>query len=52
VDRGNPALNFLRYLAFGQGEVALATREIIRQYEPDHSRRRTFTPAEERRRAP
>jgi hypothetical protein len=36
----------------GQGEVALVTREIIRQYEPDHSRRRTFTPTEERRRAP
>ncbi|WP_432974980.1 amino acid transporter [Dactylosporangium sp. CA-233914] len=36
---GNPALNFLRYLAFGQGEVAPVTREILRQHEPDRSRR-------------
>jgi hypothetical protein len=36
---GNPALNFLRYLAFGQGEVGPVTREIIRQQEPDRGRR-------------
>jgi hypothetical protein len=36
---GNPALNFLRYLAFGQGEVAPVTREMLRQHEPDRDRR-------------
>ena len=36
---GNPAVNFLRYLAFGQGEVAPVTREMLRQHEPDRSRR-------------
>ena len=36
---GNPAWNFLRYLIFGQGEVAPVTREIVRQHEPDRSRR-------------
>ncbi|MDT5042135.1 MAG: hypothetical protein QOE51_3120 [Actinoplanes sp.] len=36
---GNPAANFLRYLIFGQGEVAPVTREMIRQAEPSRSRR-------------
>jgi len=36
---GNPAANFLRYLIFGQGEVAPVTREMLRQAEPDPDRR-------------
>ena len=36
---GNPAGNFLRYLIFGQGEIAPVTREILRRQEPDRSRR-------------
>ncbi|GIF73447.1 amino acid transporter [Asanoa siamensis] len=36
---GNPASNFLRYLAFGQGEVAPVTREILREHEPDRLKR-------------
>ena len=36
---GNPVANFIRYLIFGQGEVAPVTREMIRQAEPDRSRR-------------
>jgi hypothetical protein len=36
---GNPAANFLRYLIFGQGEVAPVTREMLRQAEPDRNRR-------------
>jgi hypothetical protein len=36
---GNPVANFARYLIFGQGEVAPVTREMIRQAEPDRSRR-------------
>jgi hypothetical protein len=36
---GNPAANFVRYLIFGQGEVAPVTREMIRQAEPVRSRR-------------
>jgi hypothetical protein len=36
---GNPAANFLRYLFFGQGEVAPVTREMLRQAEPDRSKR-------------
>jgi hypothetical protein len=36
---GNPAANFIRYLIFGQGEVAPVTREMIRQAEPNRSRR-------------
>jgi hypothetical protein len=36
---GNPALHFLRYLAFGQGEVAPVTREVLRRAEPDRGRR-------------
>ncbi|HEU4348729.1 MAG TPA: amino acid transporter [Actinoplanes sp.] len=36
---GNPAANFLRYLIFGQGEVAPVTREMLRQAEPDRRKR-------------
>ncbi|SBT51367.1 APC family permease [Micromonospora auratinigra] len=36
---GNPAGNFLRYLIFGQGEIAPVTREILRREEPNRSRR-------------
>jgi len=36
---GNPAVNFIRYLIFGQGEVAPVTREMIRQAEPDRNKR-------------
>ena len=36
---GNPAANFVRYLIFGQGEVAPVTREMLRQAEPDRRRR-------------
>ena len=32
---GNPALNYLRYLLFGHGEVAPVTREILRRHVPD-----------------
>jgi hypothetical protein len=31
---GNPALNFLRFLLFGVGEVAPVTREVLRRAEP------------------
>jgi hypothetical protein len=36
---GNPALNLLRYLVFGQGEIAPVTREVLRQRERDRRRR-------------
>jgi hypothetical protein len=36
---GNPALQFLRFLLFGQGEVAPVTREVLRRAEPDRNRR-------------
>jgi hypothetical protein len=36
---GNPALQFLRFLLLGQGEVAPVTREVLRRAEPDPSRR-------------
>jgi len=36
---GNPAANLMRYLIFGQGEVAPVTREILREAEPDRDRR-------------
>jgi len=36
---GNPAANFLRFLIFGQGEVAPVTREMLRRLEHDRSRR-------------
>ncbi|MFE9614186.1 amino acid transporter [Streptomyces sp. NPDC006012] len=36
---GNPLANFLRFFMFGQGEVAPVTREVLREAEPDRSRR-------------
>jgi hypothetical protein len=36
---GNPMLQFLRFLLFGQGEVAPVTREVLRRAEPDRNRR-------------
>ncbi|MFI5897631.1 amino acid transporter [Actinoplanes sp. NPDC051513] len=36
---GNPVANVVRYLIFGQGEVAPVTREILRRAEPDRQRR-------------
>ncbi|MEV6327582.1 amino acid transporter [Streptomyces sp. NPDC051909] len=36
---GNPFANFLRFFLFGQGEIAPVTREILREAEPDRSRR-------------
>jgi hypothetical protein len=36
---GNPALNYLRYLLFGHGEVAPVTREILRRQVPDRAHR-------------
>ena len=38
---GNPFLYLLKYMAFGQGETAPVTREILRQAEPDPARRPT-----------
>jgi hypothetical protein len=35
---GNPVGNFIRYLVFGQGEVAPVTREMLRRAEPDRRR--------------
>jgi hypothetical protein len=36
---GNPFTNFIRFLIFGVGEVAPITREVLREAEPDRSRR-------------
>jgi hypothetical protein len=36
---GNPAANVLRFLLFGVGEVAPVTREVLREAEPNPSRR-------------
>jgi hypothetical protein len=36
---GNPIAYVLKFLAFGEGDVAPVTREVLRQAEPDPSRR-------------
>jgi hypothetical protein len=36
---GNPLAQVLRFLLFGQGEVAPVTREVLRRAEPDRRRR-------------
>jgi hypothetical protein len=36
---GNPFLYALRYILFGEGDIAPVTREILRQAEPDPERR-------------
>jgi hypothetical protein len=36
---GNPVMYLLRYIFFGDGEVAPLTREVLRQAEPDRGRR-------------
>ena len=36
---GNPITNLLRFLAFGEGEIAPVTREVLREAEPDVTRR-------------
>ncbi|WP_433300329.1 amino acid transporter [Actinoplanes sp. CA-030573] len=36
---GSPVANIVRYLIFGQGEVAPVTREILRQAEPNRQNR-------------
>jgi hypothetical protein len=36
---GNPVVYLLRYLFFGDGEIAPITREVLRQAEPDRTRR-------------
>ena len=36
---GNPTIHLLRFLLFGQGEVAPVTREVLRRAEPDPARR-------------
>jgi hypothetical protein len=36
---GNPAANLLRFLAFGEGEIAPVTREVLREAEPDVTKR-------------
>ncbi|AXJ09719.1 amino acid transporter [Arthrobacter sp. PM3] len=36
---GNPVSNLLRFLAFGEGEIAPVTREVLREAEPDVTRR-------------
>jgi hypothetical protein len=36
---GNPIAYLLKFLAFGEGDTAPVTREVLRQFEPDPARR-------------
>ena len=36
---GNPITYLLKFLAFGEGDTAPVTREVLRQFEPDPQRR-------------
>jgi hypothetical protein len=36
---GNPIKNLLRFLFFGEGEIAPVTREVLREAEPDVTQR-------------
>mgnify|MGYP006174183587 CR=1 FL=1 len=36
---GNPIVYLLKFLAFGEGDTAPVTREVLRQSEPDPLRR-------------
>ena len=36
---GNPIVYLLKFLAFGEGDTAPVTREVLRQTEPDPLRR-------------
>ncbi|WP_429951898.1 amino acid transporter [Leucobacter allii] len=38
-NEGNPIAGFARFLLFGEGEIAPMTREVLREAEPDHTRR-------------
>ena len=37
--KGNPLLYLLRFILFGEGDIAPVTREVLRQAEPDPERR-------------